>query len=150
MSQENVELMRRVFEKASGRGGPTAGALDALDALDAHSMTVIFENLDPEVEFHTDPRFPEAGVYRGIEAVRDYWDRFGRSFDEFSFEAEDFVDLEGDKVLILLRLMTRGKDSGATAEARPGWIYTIRNGLTVRIDAFLDREEAREAARLTE
>lgn len=147
MSQENVELMRRAFEDASGRGGPTAGALDALDA---DSMTVFFENLDPEVEFHEDPRFPEAGVYRGIEALREYWGRFTGSFEEFGFEAEDFVDLGGDRVLILLRLTTRGKDSGARVEARPGWIFTIRNGLTVRIDAFLDREEALEAVGLRE
>jgi ketosteroid isomerase-like protein len=147
MSQENVDLMRRVFEKASGRAGPTAGALDALDA---DSMTVIFKTLDPEIEFHEDPRFPEAGVYRGIEAVRDYWDRFGESFDEFSFEAEDVVDLEEARVLVLLRLRTRGRDSGATAESRVGWIYTIRDGLTVRIDAFLDRDDAVEAAGLRE
>ena len=147
MSREAVEIVRRVLEEASRGGSPPAGAVDALDA---DSLTVIFENLDPEVEFHEDPRFPEAGVYRGIEAVREYWGRFTGSFDEFAFEPEDFVDLEGDRVLVLFRLKARGKDSGATAETRPGWIYTIRNGLTVRIDAFLDREEAREAARLTE
>ncbi len=147
MSREAVEIVRRVLEEASRGGSPPAGAVDALNA---DSLTVIFENLDPEVEFHEDPRFPEAGVYRGIEAVREYWGRFTGSFDEFAFEPEDFVDLEGDKVLILLRLMTRGKDSGATVETRPGWIFTIRDRRTVRIDAFLDREEALEAAGLSE
>ena len=147
MSQENVEIVRRVFEKASGRAGPRAGVLDALDA---DAVAVIFESLDPEIEFHEDSRFPEAGVYRGIEAVRDYWNRFAESFDEFSFEVEDFVDLEEGRVLLLFTLTTRGKDSGATAEARPGWIYTIRDGLTARIDAFLDRDEALEAAGLSE
>ena len=75
------------------------------------------------------PRFPEAGVYRGIAAVRDYWGRFTENFDQFTFEVEDFVDIGGERVLVLSRLTTRGRGSGATVEVRPGWIYTIRAGL---------------------
>jgi ketosteroid isomerase-like protein len=147
MSEENVELMRRVFDAASRRADPTGRAVDALDH---DSMAVVYKSMAPEVEVHEDPRFPEAGIYQGVEAVRGYFERFAESFDEFSFEAEEFIGLADDRVLVLFRLTTRGKGSGARVEARPGWIYTIRDDLTVRIDAFLNRDEALEAAGLSE
>jgi ketosteroid isomerase-like protein len=146
MSEENVETVRRVFDEASRRTDPTGRAVDALDR---DSMAVVYESMDPEVEVHEDPRFPEAGIYRGVEAVRCYFGRFVESFDEFSFEAEDFIGLEDERVLVLFSLTTRGKGSGARVQARPGWIYTIRDGRTMRIDAFLDRDEALEAAGLS-
>jgi ketosteroid isomerase-like protein len=147
MSQENVELMRRVFDEASRRADPTGRAIDALDQ---DSMAVVYASMAPEVEVHEDPRFPEAGIYRGVEAVRAYFERFAESFDEFRFEAEDFIELADDRVLVLFRLTTRGKGSGARVEAHPGWIYTIRDSLTARIEAFLSRDEALEAAGLSE
>jgi ketosteroid isomerase-like protein len=145
MSEENVEIVRRVFEEAS-RSDPET----KFDALDPDSLAVIVKYLDPDIEFHEDSRFPEAGVYRGVEAVRDYWGRFTENFDQFTFEVEDVVDIGGERVLVLLTLTTRGRGSGATAEVRPGWIYTIRDGLTVRINAIFDRDEALEAAGLSE
>jgi ketosteroid isomerase-like protein len=147
MSKENVETLRQGFEEAASAG---SGA-DAVDALDPDSITAVLEMLDPRVEFHEDPSFPETGVYRGIEAVRGYWEGFVRdTFDEFSFEAEDFVDVDEDRVLFLFRLNSRGKGSGARVETHPGWIYTFRGGLAVRIEAFLDRGAALEAAGLSE
>jgi len=147
MSQENVEIVRQVFAEASRHADRTGPVVDALDH---DSMAVVYEFLDPQIEFHTDPRLPEAGIYRGVEAVRARWGQFGESFDEFIYEAEDIIDLEDGRVLVLMRLHARGKDSGARVEARPGWIYTTRHGLAVRIDAFLDRAQALEAAGLSE
>jgi ketosteroid isomerase-like protein len=111
-------------------------------------MDAILDFYDPEVEFHEDPRFPEAGVYKGPEAARNYYNAFGESFDEFAFEAEDFLDVGEDKVLILFRIRTRGKGSGATAEQESGWVCTIRDGKAVRIDAYFDRSDAFAAAGL--
>jgi ketosteroid isomerase-like protein len=111
-------------------------------------MDAIIDFYDPEAEFHEDPRFPEAGVYKGPEAARDYYKAFGESFDEFTFEAEDFIDVGEDKVLILFRIRTRGKGSGAQSETESGWIWTIRNGKAARVDAYFDRNEALAAAGL--
>jgi ketosteroid isomerase-like protein len=145
MSEEVVEVARRAIEEASRVRDPSGTEVDALDR---ETLAVVFDSFDPEVELREDPRFPEAGVYRGREAVARYFAQFTESFDEFTFEAEDFIDLGGDRVLILFRLRTRGRGSGAMVEARPGWIYTIRGGMTVRIEAYLERGEAFAAAGL--
>jgi ketosteroid isomerase-like protein len=143
MSEEVVEVVRSALEEASRVKDPSGRRIDALDR---ETLAVVFDSFDREIELHEDPSFPEAGVYRGIEALDRYFAQFTESFDEFSFEAEDLIDLGEDRVLIFFRLRTRGKGSGAAVEARPGWIYTIRERKVVRIEAYLDRAEALAAA----
>jgi ketosteroid isomerase-like protein len=143
MSQEAVEVVRGLYEKASRVKDPSGRRLDALDP---ETLAVVFEDYHPDVEIKEDPRFPEAGVYRGSEAVQAYFKQFTESFDEFILEAEDFIDAGDDRMLFLFRLLTRGTGSGAAAEARPGWIYNVRDGKVVRIEAYLDRDDALAAA----
>lgn len=143
ISENAVDVARRLFREASLVSDPSAGTVDALDP---ETLAFVYDTFDPEIELHEDPRFPEAGIYRGLEAVRRYFGEFTESFDEFSFEAENFIDLGEDRVLILFRLRTRGKGSGAMVEARPGWIETIRAGKVVRLETYLDRREALAAA----
>jgi ketosteroid isomerase-like protein len=145
MSEEAVEAVRRAFQEASRVSDPSGRRMDVLNR---KSLDIVFQSFDPEIEVREDPRFPEAGLFRGREAARSYFEQFTESFDEFSFEAEDFIDLGDDQVLVLFRLRTRGKESGANVEARPGWIYTIRNGKAVRIEAYVERSEALAAAGL--
>ena len=142
MSQENVKLVRDAFLAAS-RGG-------ALDALDQDALERAFEFFHPEIEIREDPRFPEAGVFRGQNAVRRYFAQFTEQFDEFRFEFEDVLDAGGDRVVLLFYLHGRGKDSGAVFEERPAWVQTIRDSKAVRIEAYLDRREALEAVGLSE
>jgi ketosteroid isomerase-like protein len=145
MSQETVDVARAAIEEASRVKDPSGREVDALDD---ETLAVVFDFFDPEIEVHEDPSFPEAGVYRGIEAVGRYFRQFTESFDEFTFEAEDFIDVDEDRVLMLFRLRTRGKESGATVDAHPGWIFTVRDRKAVRIEAYLDRAEAFAAAGL--
>ena len=147
MMSEEAELLRRTFERISRTKDPDGRMLDALDP---ETMAAIVEFFDPELEFTDDPRLPEADVYRGLDAVTEQLDRFTDSFDEFRITAEDFVDLGGGRVLLLFHLRTRGKGSGASLEARPGWIFTIRDGKATRIEAFLERSQALDAAGLGE
>ncbi|MGI8462094.1 MAG: nuclear transport factor 2 family protein [Solirubrobacterales bacterium] len=147
MSQENVEIAHRLLAEA-GKRSRRQGLV--VDALDERSLSVIYASLDPAIEFHEDPRFPEAGIYRGVEACRQYLEQFVQSFDEFVFEAEDMIGLDDGRVLSLLRIKSRGKGSGASVELHAGWLFTFRVGHVVKIEAFLDREEALEAAGLSE
>jgi ketosteroid isomerase-like protein len=142
---EALEVARQLFEQSSRVKDPTGRQVDLLDP---ETLAVLFDFFDPEVEIHEDPRFPEPGVYRGTEAIRGYLSQFTESFDAFSFEAEDFIDLGDGRVLILFRLRSRGTESGAAVEARPGWIFTIRARKVVRMEAHLDRDEALAAAGL--
>jgi ketosteroid isomerase-like protein len=143
MSAEAVEVARRIFDTASRIKDPSGRRVDLLDS---DTAAAVFDWFDPEIEMREDPSFPEAGTYRGVDAIRKYLADFSQSFDEFAFDVEDFVDLGDDRVLVLFRIHSKGTGSGAIAEARPGWIYTIRGEKVTRIEAYLDRDEALAAA----
>jgi ketosteroid isomerase-like protein len=143
MSEEAVEAARRIFDRASRVKDPSGRAIDVLDP---DTLTAIYESFDPEIEVHEDPSFPEAGTYRGVDAVTAYFTQFSESFDEFTFEVEEIIDLGDDRVLLLFHIRNRGKESGAVTEASPGWIQEIRNGRITYIEAYIDRNEALAAA----
>lgn len=130
MGESNLELVQQVLSEATGGGG--------IDALNDATTEAIFEHFDPEIEFHEDPRFPEAATYRGIDAVRAYWEHFGDSFRTFCFQPERVITLDDDRVAVFFTLVTEGKDSGAKVMARPAWIFTIRRRRVRRIEVFLD------------
>jgi ketosteroid isomerase-like protein len=131
MSSEAMDVMRRAFE-AYGTGG----------------LEALLEFAHPDVEFHEDPRFPEAGVYRGPDAFRAYADSFQESFEEFHFEVEELVDAGDDRVVALALVGGPGRDSGVDVRQRSAWIFTVRGGKVVRMDAYLDPDEGLRAAGL--
>ncbi len=62
----------------------------------------------------------------------------------------ELVDLGGDKVIAVAELTVRWKGSGMTlVEPRFG-VLTLRDGMIVRVSVYRDRDEALEAAGLSE
>jgi len=58
--------------------------------------------------------------------------------------------VSGDRVLAFLRLTVHGRASGLPIHAETGNVYEFEEGKIRRIQIFLDREEALEAAGLSE
>jgi ketosteroid isomerase-like protein len=143
MSREDVDGLRSHLEAAS-----TVGM--RIDVLDDQAIDRVMQVFHPEVEFREDPKFPEGGIYRGRDALRAYFKRFSSEFDRFWWEAEDVLDAGDDRVLALIRVRGRGKGSGAEFDIRGGWLFTMGDGTAVRVNAYLDRREALEAAGLSE
>ena len=138
MSRENVEVVRQVL------GGMSAEVAD-----DRSAVHDFVDRLAPDVEFEEDPRFPEAGTYRGREELRRYYEQFVAQFDRYRFDVEDVIDAGEDKVLVCLHLEGRGKGGGAEFDTRAGWVYTVRDGQVVRIRPYFYRAEEIEALGLS-
>ena len=143
MSQENVDILRRNLEAAAVEGM-------RVDGRDDQAVDRVIQVFHPEVEFREDPKFPEGSVYKGRDDLRAYFKRFSGEFDRFWWEAEHILDANDDQVLLLIRVRGRGKGSGAEFDIRGGWLFTLREASVVRVDAYLDRREALEAAGLSE
>ena len=133
MSQENVEAFRAVIDAINERG-PDAS----------------LDPLDPEVEFHEDPKFPEARVYRGRDAVVTNFRTFTEAFEYYRFEIEDVRDAGHDKVMAVLREQARGKASGVIVDRRSGWVTIFRDGKVVSFEIYLDPLDALKAVGLEE
>jgi ketosteroid isomerase-like protein len=135
MSQENVEIVRRIYERW----------LLGDDA--------VFDAFDPEFELHPDPAAEWVGVddfFRGPDGVRSYMAQVYEAFEDYRPEVEKVLDA-GDKVITLAIEHGRGRRSGATVEARrTAHVWTMRANKPIRLDLYLDREEALSAAGLSE
>jgi ketosteroid isomerase-like protein len=135
MSDQNIEVVRRVTDVMDAEGFEAA-------------LPVFLEAAHPEVEWQEDPAWPGSATYRGIEQVREViLDRMG--ILDFDQRTEDLIDV-GDKVVVLVRWVGRGKASGAQGEISMAMVWTVRERAITRVEFFLDRAEALEAAGLWE
>jgi ketosteroid isomerase-like protein len=137
MSEENVnvEVLHAVFERGNREG--IAG------------MATFF---DPDFVWHTDPRVPEPGVYKGAANVTRYldtlWELLG---GQVRLEVKENFPLDERRVfaMVAAHTTTRGSEREVILL---DWcfIVTFRNQRLVELHSFLDRDEALQAAGLSE
>ena len=133
MSEENVEVVRRVTDVMDAEGFEAA-------------LPVFLDAAHRDVEWREDPAWPGSSNYRGIEEVRHViLDRMATL--DFDQETEDLIDA-GDRVIVLVRWVGRGKASGAQGELSMAMVWTVREQAVTKIEFFLDRAEALAAAGL--
>ena len=131
MSQENVEVIREMYEHWARGEFPA----------DFNDPDVVFSRIGaqtPDME----------GEFRGIEAYSRATAEYVRPFADLRIEAEEIIDLDDDRVLVLARHNARGKSSGVPIEHELGDLFTLRAGKVVRHDSYWNRAEAKQAAGL--
>jgi ketosteroid isomerase-like protein len=132
--QENIELVRRFEQGWSKRD---------LDA--------VLECVDDGVEFDwSESRSPFVGNYRGRDGVTRFFRDMLDAWEEFSPEAEEFVECGPDTLESLDVVRARGKGSGIYTEARGAMLWTVKEGRIARAKMFQTKEEALAAAELPE
>jgi ketosteroid isomerase-like protein len=116
----------------------------AYQSLNEGDISAALAVLDEDAEWREHSDLPEAGVYRGRESIRQFLERFLESWDDFRQETEDLI-AQDRRVLILLRSRSTGAGSGINVEGRYAHLWTMEGGRGVRVDAYLDRDEALRA-----
>jgi ketosteroid isomerase-like protein len=132
MSRENVEYVRRWVELWN------SGDLEAFGAIHRPDVVV----LPPD-------SWPDGEVSRG----RDAWVRqVMRIKDSWKSDRIEPPELEavGDNVIMRNRWTTRGKDSGIDFETQFYVVFSFSERTIKRIEFFLERARALEAAGLSE
>jgi ketosteroid isomerase-like protein len=134
VSQENVELVRRIWDAQERRKTEDAFALyDPAIVWDATRVTG-----------------PLAGVYHGHQGLRQFFREWQEPFEAHHAQAETFIDAGDNNVVVGVRLSGRGKSSGVEVEMPRSYVYRLRNGLVVRVEVFETKAEALEAVGLKE
>ena len=134
MSQENVEIVRRVWEAAERGDGRAVFAL--------YDPAIVWESR------YTGP-IERGGLYHGHDGVRRFFREWFEAFATYHAQAETFIEA-GDRVVVGYRVSGRGKGSGIEVEMARWNVYEIRNGLVIRVEVFKSEAEALEAAGLRE
>jgi ketosteroid isomerase-like protein len=131
MSREAVEIIRTSYEAFSG------GDWDAA-----------FEDVEPDFELVPPAQAP---VERLIGAANvkawlaDLWSAVG----DVSFEVEQLIDANGF-VVAFIRLRTRPRGADAEFEQRIAHLWTVQGRKLIRCQVLPERDEALEAAGLSE
>ncbi len=138
MSEENVEIVRRIF--------------DAVARRDTEGVLALY---DPEIEFHASPgtfmdRIGPQRVYRGHDGLRAFNRELQEAFETIETPCDELIDA-GDRVVSKSRYWARGRGSGVEINGPVQFgVWTIHEGRIVRTVWFATRAEALEAAGLSE
>jgi ketosteroid isomerase-like protein len=98
----------------------------------------------PEIEF-VFADGPSPGSWTGLAGMADGWRDVLSSWDGYRVTAEEYRELDDERVLVLLRVSGSGKTSGlelGQVRARGGNIFYVRNGKVMRLVVYFDRERA--------
>ena len=103
----------------------------------------------PDAEYHVAREDPDSAVHRGIDAVRRQFARWVEAYPDLMVEPLE-ANESGDKVFLWVRFSGHGEGSGVPVEMELAHVLTMRDGRVVRTVEYYDREEALEAAGLSE
>jgi ketosteroid isomerase-like protein len=126
MSAEDVELIRRLFERMR------QGGLHAEDMV------------DPEIE-HVRIGFDGVGLSGSWSGWSGLWEAVMaviRVFDDFTMEAREVVDLDDRGVFVRARHRGVGRISGVPFDQDVAHAFMLRSGLIVRWHVYGDPDEA--------
>jgi ketosteroid isomerase-like protein len=127
MSQENVEFIRSIYA-AWERGD--------------YSST---DWAHPEIEweFAADGPAPRGGT--GLAGMANDWGAYISAFEEFRHKADEYLELDRERVLVLQHLSGHGKTSGLDLDQVPAQgavLFHICDGKVTRLVGYFHRERA--------
>jgi ketosteroid isomerase-like protein len=134
MSQENVEAVE-----------------DAYKAFADEGLDRFLEHWTDDLDHRSIPGAPDdRGPIHGKDAMRAYVQDWVDTFDEFRLEPVELIDVGGDVIVAVLRYGGRAKLSGIETDETFGVVFTIRDRKIMRGREYTTRQQALEAAGLSE
>ena len=129
MSQENVEIIRRGYVHFKAKG-----------EIRAHPDLVWdVSNLG----------WPDQQIYSGPAGAMQFNAEWADAWDDWEVEPEDYIDA-GERVVVILNQRGRSKATGIPVEMRFAQVWTLRDGVGIRMEMYSDPGEALEAVGLSE
>jgi ketosteroid isomerase-like protein len=124
---ENIAVVRRLYE---ARGNPE----------------IIGQVLAPEVRWEVVPGFPHSGTYLALSGVFDFFTRLFGEFEDWHTEPSEFFET-ADRVIAVGTYSGRAKATGKSFESRFAHIWTVRDGVIVRLQQCADTVQLAKALR---
>jgi ketosteroid isomerase-like protein len=132
MSQKNVEVVRR-----------------AVAAVNRRDIDGYLACCTDDVRLST-PLAEVVGAYDGPDGIRRFFTDISDTGPDFKLTIERLEAVGTDRVLALMEVTATGRASGIPQVAQTGNIYDLVDGKIDRIQIFVDRQQALEAAGLRE
>jgi ketosteroid isomerase-like protein len=123
---ENLDLVRSIFS------GWERGDFSSTEWADADLELVIADGPDP-------------GHWIGLAASAEAWRGLLTAWENLRSEAEQYRELDGERVLVLAHFSGRGRRSGLDLDqmaVRGAALFQVRDAKVIRHVVYLDRERA--------
>jgi ketosteroid isomerase-like protein len=132
MSEENVETVRRVYERVNAR------------------MEVPPELFDPDYEFDNTELWPDIAGVLDFKAAQDVMREYWETFEAYHVDIDEVIHADEGRVVNFVRDGGRMRGTDAEVWNRFVHVWTLRDGKIVRLSVHTDRDRALEAAGLSE
>lgn len=100
--------------------------------------------IDPAIQHDQREGLFLDGVFYGREGVRAALQEVETDWQDLRYTLEDVVEM-GDRVLVLLRMQARVRDSEAELDAQVAHVWEFRGGRAVKWDVYADHASALRA-----
>jgi ketosteroid isomerase-like protein len=143
MSQENVEIVRRIWDltvEGIEKGDPAAGFNAAYDQ----------GLISADSTFTPAPEVPGSQTYVGREGFAEFLHAWTDEFADWRMWPDKILDAGDEQVVAVVRQAATGRGSGATVELLFAVVYTLKDGQVIDRRHYLEPDEALEAAGLRE
>jgi ketosteroid isomerase-like protein len=133
MSEENIEIVRSIYERWNRNDGDLAPDL-----------------FDPAVEIRQIATMPDtAGTFHGHEGMLLAAEELRGAFESIEWVAERWTE-RGEWLVVLVRAVGIGGHSGAETEGHLAHAWRVRDGRVTDLRVYESEEQALEAAGLSE
>ena len=85
---------------------------------------------------------PDPGSWTGVAGMRQGWRQWLSAWDSYDAEADNYRELDGERVLVFGRMSGRGKSSGVNVETEFANLLHLRDGKVVRLCLYSNHEQA--------
>ena len=138
MSQENVEVVRRIYDLAARSWGDQGVA----------SPAAVEQLWDPEIVIEENADFPDPDSYHGYDGLAQWWTSFLEIYDEIRFEIRDVLPV-GERVVVDIHQWLSSK-AGVALEQDVTHVFSLRGGRVVHVTGYHNRSDALAAVGLSE
>lgn len=112
-------------------------------SLNQDNIPGVLKYFDPLIERVEPDGFPASGTYRGLKEVEDHFKKGRGTWAEGGCEPERLI-VYGDRVIALVHVRVRLKNSTEWLEGRLADVFTFRDGKVIQMRTFADKREALE------
>ena len=152
MSEENIETAKRLYPGELDVAGLLADPDVARAALEPF-LHPEFEMVRTVREILTAGEVRDESLRpttRGVDGFIAAWTDWLSAWETWLAKPSEFIDVDGERVLVLLDVRARSKTHQVEIPLDGANLLTFRDGKLARLEIYLTRDEALEAAGLRE
>jgi ketosteroid isomerase-like protein len=132
MSQRNVDVVRRIYERLN------QGDVEAVVAL-----------CDDDFLMDMSERVFNPDTYRGHDGIRRFYAGVTEAWESYRWDVEE-TRVAGDSVVAMLHCTAQSREGGPGVDWRVAWLWNLRQGRPISLRFYRHQADALEAVGLRE